>query len=122
MPRKTMRSSAEEDGERATVMTSRSFYHGQARPLFLLNFFPPAADFTERIGREDVDFLLAQPRFAALDLGLEGAALFEQRLQNFFLRHIRDFFALHVDDAATVAGEDGDVGAFAFARAVHDTS
>jgi hypothetical protein len=44
-----------------------------------------------------------------------GAKFLEQRLEDVLLRHVGDLFALHVDDAAAVAGEDGDVGAFAFA-------
>ena len=40
----------------------------------------------------------------------------------FSSRNVGDFLALHVDDPAAVAGEDRDVGAFAFAGAVHDAA
>src|SRR5439155_8887732 len=36
--------------------------------------------------------------------------------------NVGDFFALDVDDPAAVAGEDGDVGAFAFTGTVDDTA
>ena len=67
-------------------------------------------------------FFSPELRLAALDFRLELAAFFEQGFEDFFFRDVGDFFALHVDDPAAIAGEDRDVGAFAFAGAVHDAA
>ncbi len=43
-------------------------------------------------------------------------------LEDLIFRDVGDAFALHVDDALAVAGEDGDVRPFAFAGAVDDAA
>src|SRR4051812_33137204 len=97
-------------------------HNRQTKALSRLDLLPAAAEFADRIGREDVYLLFAELRFAALDLGLELFALVQQRGQDVFFRDVGHFFALDVDDPAAVAGEDRDVGAFAFAGAVHDAA
>src|SRR5688500_18942022 len=90
--------------------------------LVSLHLLPPAPHDADRVWREDVDLLLAQPRFAELDLRLELLALVEQDGKDLLLGDVGDLFALDVDDPASVAGEDRDVGALALAGAVHDAA
>src|SRR5579872_1519229 len=84
--------------------------HGQ-RPAIFFDFFPATAQFADGVGGKDVDFLFAELGFAPFYFLLELAAFDQEPLKNFFFGNIGDAFALHIDDAFAVAGEDGDVGA-----------
>ena len=59
------------------VIVPPSLHHGQRKRFFPLNLLPPAADFAQRVGREDVYLFLAELRFAALDFRLEEASVRE---------------------------------------------
>src|SRR5437588_7435331 len=86
--------------------TLPSLHHRQHQPpllLLFLNLLPSAAQLSDRIGREDIDLLFAQPGFAALDFFLEPSALLEQLVEDLLFGHVGDLFPLHVDDAAAVA-------------------
>src|SRR5689334_16096688 len=86
--------------------TAPSRDHRQLRPaLFARDLLIPAPEFADRRRWDDVDLLFAQLRLAPLDLGLERPALLQQTRKDLVLRHVRDLFALNVDDPAAIAGE-----------------
>jgi hypothetical protein len=95
---------------------------GQGVGAVFLDFFPAGAEFTEGVGGEDIDLFFAEVGFAAFYFFFELAAFDEEAFEDLFFGDVGGAFALDVDDSAAVAGEDGDVGAFAFTGAVHDAA
>ncbi len=86
------------------------------------DFGVAGAEFADGIRGEDVDDFFAELGFSTDDLVLEFAGFGEERFENLFFGDVGDFLSLYVDDAAFVAGEDGDVSAFALAGAVDDAT
>ncbi len=76
----------------------------------------------QRIGRDDTDLARRQLRLAAFDFFGEGFRFFIQCFEHFGFGHRAGLLALHIDDAATLACKDCDVGPFGFSGSVDDAT
>jgi hypothetical protein len=86
------------------------------------DFFPAGAGLADGIWGDDVNDFFAEFGFATSDLVLETQTFFEEFGEDLFFGDVGDFLTLDVDDAATIAGEDGDVCTLTFAGAVDDAA
>src|ERR1700678_4198184 len=104
------------------ILATANLAHHRKRALVFLDLLPAAADFAERIRRENIDDFFAQASFAALYLGLKLLTLDQQPIEDLRLGHVRHLLALHIDNPPAIAGENRDVGALAFAGPVDDAA
>src|SRR5262245_22921418 len=82
--------------EMCVSIEALSRQHGQHGAALLADLVPAAAEGADRVRRLDVDLLILQRRFAALDLVGKLADFLEEGVEHLVFAHRRDLLALHV--------------------------